>query len=57
MAFLARLLASLPLLIVSPFVMIVSACALALTDLVWMLAGRKRPPADISPRRSNVDIS
>src|ERR1700726_1827513 len=35
MAFLARLLASLPLLIASPLIMAISALALALTDLVW----------------------
>jgi GT2 family glycosyltransferase len=42
MAFLARFLASLPLLIVSPLVMVVSAVALAVGDLLWWIVGVKR---------------
>src|SRR5260370_21124946 len=40
MAFLARLLASLPLLIISPLIVAISACALALADLLWRVWGR-----------------
>ena len=56
MAFLARLLASLPLLIVSPLVMVVSACSLALTDLAWRLFGSKSAPADSQPRRDAASV-
>ena len=43
---LLRLLRSLPLLILAPFLLAVSALALALTDLVWMIAGRARRPVN-----------
>jgi len=39
MAFLARFLSALPLLIFSPLVMAISALALALTDLLWRICG------------------
>jgi GT2 family glycosyltransferase len=56
MAFLGRLLASLPLLIVSPLIMMVSACAMALTDLVWMLLGRRRETTAVQPRRHAASV-
>ena len=56
MAFLGRLLASLPLLIVSPLVLIVSACAMALTDLFWMLAGRRRAAPSVQPRQRAASV-
>src|SRR4051812_25676627 len=37
MGFLVRLLTSLPLLIISPLLMVVSACALLMADLLWRL--------------------
>src|SRR5579859_1409625 len=40
MAFIARLLVSLPLLIISPLLVAISACVLALTDLLWHMWGR-----------------
>src|SRR5215471_14933668 len=40
MAFLGRLLASLPLLLISPLMVLISAAALALTDLLWRLFGK-----------------
>ena len=43
MAFLKRLLRSLPLLVLSPLLMAASALALAVTDLLWKLAGRRMP--------------
>src|SRR5580704_17255526 len=42
MAFLARLLVSLPLLIVSPLIMAISAVAMALADLLWWMLGRSQ---------------
>jgi GT2 family glycosyltransferase len=56
MAFLARLLASLPLLIVSPLVMAAAACSLALTDLAWRFFGSKSAPADTQPRRDAASV-
>ncbi len=56
MAFLTRLLASLPLLIVSPLLMAVAACSLALTDLAWRLFGSKSAPADRQPRCESASV-
>jgi GT2 family glycosyltransferase/glycosyltransferase involved in cell wall biosynthesis len=44
-----RFLRALPLLILAPFALIIVAIALALTDLVWLLAGGRRKPADTRP--------
>ena len=50
MALLGRLLAALPLLILSPFILVLSVCALGITDLFWIILGRSllrnstRPP-------------
>jgi len=49
MAFLVRLLRWLPLLIVSPLLVGVSALAAALTDLAWAVFGKRRQPADSRP--------
>ncbi len=56
MAFLLRLLKSLPLLIISPLVVAGAALALALGDLAWALFGRRRPPSSAAPRRDAVSI-
>src|SRR5579864_2064061 len=52
MAFLARLLASLPLLILSPLIMAISALALALTDLLWRIQPTPQSAAPSGPRKS-----
>jgi GT2 family glycosyltransferase/glycosyltransferase involved in cell wall biosynthesis len=44
MAFLRRFLRALPLLLLSPLPIVLSALALALTDLLWQLFGSARPP-------------
>src|SRR4051812_10017909 len=44
-----RFLRALPLLIVLPFVVAICALGLALTDLAWMLAGRRRKASDTRP--------
>ena len=54
MEFLARLLASLPLLIVSPLIMAISALALALTDLVWERLWKLRTDAESRPVARSV---
>jgi len=46
MAFLKRLLWALPLLVLSPFLMAVSALALAVTDVIWRLFGRRASRRD-----------
>ncbi len=45
MAALARVVRALPLLIVSPFMVVVAALTVALADLFWFLFGRKRSDA------------
>jgi len=44
-----RFLRNLPLLIALPVVLAIAAAALALTDLFWMLFGRRRPVRDTKP--------
>src|SRR5437868_8654245 len=56
MAFLARFLTALPLLIFSPLVMAISACALALTDLLWGIFGSKSVEAETRPRRDAATV-
>jgi GT2 family glycosyltransferase len=62
MAFLARLLASLPLLILSPLLVLLSVTGLALTDAFWRLFGRRAAapdestPARPAPRSATVVI-
>ncbi|MFN3322845.1 MAG: glycosyltransferase [Bryobacteraceae bacterium] len=49
MRLLARLLRALPLLLISPLVVALSILALGLVDLIWLVAGRKRPPVPARP--------
>ena len=42
MALLKRILRALPLLAASPFLTVLAVMALAVTDLVWFLFGRRR---------------
>jgi GT2 family glycosyltransferase/glycosyltransferase involved in cell wall biosynthesis len=56
MAFLARFLTSLPLLILSPLLMAISALGMALADLAWRIAGKKERPADVQPRRDAATV-
>jgi O-antigen biosynthesis protein len=48
-ASLLRFLRALPLLILSPPLLAISALALAATDLAWLAAGRRRKPIDTQP--------
>ena len=50
MALLKRFLRSLPLLVLSPVLMALSAAALALADLAWAVAGRRREARDEAAR-------
>ena len=49
MEFLKRLLRALPLLLLSPLLLIISAAALLITDLLWAVFGRKRIAANQLP--------
>src|SRR4051794_36975834 len=60
MAFLKRFLALLPLLILSPILMLAAGCAMALTDLLWNLqriVAGTHPPAPEPPRERDVPTS
>ncbi|MFN0168959.1 MAG: glycosyltransferase [Bryobacteraceae bacterium] len=56
MALLIRVLRSLPGLVVSPFVAAISYFSLILTDLVWKVAGSRRPPSGARPSTKSVSI-
>src|SRR6267378_4048398 len=56
MAFLARFLTALPLLIFSPLVMAISACALALADLLWNIFGAKSSGPETRPRQDAATV-
>jgi GT2 family glycosyltransferase/glycosyltransferase involved in cell wall biosynthesis len=56
MAFLARFLTALPLLILSPLVMAISALAMALADLWWGIVGSKLPGAETRSRRHAATV-
>ncbi len=51
-----RLLRALPLLILAPFLLAFSALALAVTDLVWLIAGRMRPVANTQPEKCAASL-
>jgi GT2 family glycosyltransferase len=56
-AILLRLLRSLPLLLISPLLAIIHLLGLALADLAWLLAGRRRkPPHDTQPSTRAASI-
>src|ERR1700722_5052871 len=56
MSRLARLLRAIPLLILSPLMLLAAALALALTDLAWLLFGHKRAPAAQACRRDAASV-
>ena len=56
MALLKRFLRSLPLLVLSPVLMALSAAALALADLAWAFAGRRREARDEAPRGGAASV-
>ncbi len=55
-ALLFRLLRLLPLAILSPLIVFVTSLALAATDLLWLLFGRPRPPADTRPDNTAASV-
>jgi len=52
----ARFLRAIPLLIFSPFLLLAAVFTLALTDLAWLLFGRKRQPATEACRRDAASV-
>jgi O-antigen biosynthesis protein len=56
MAFLKRLLRALPLLLLSPLLMAISALALAIADLFWRLFGRTVPCTDTAARVASASV-
>ena len=53
---LARLLRAILLLILSPLMLLAAVLALALTDLAWLLFGRRREPATEACRRDAASV-
>ena len=51
-----RILRALPLIVVSPFLVAVPTLAMALADLAWLIAGRRRIPADTRPRTNAASV-
>ena len=49
MNLLVRLVRAVPLLILSPFLLVIAALSIALTDFIHLLIGKKIPPADTRP--------
>ncbi|MEO8125620.1 MAG: glycosyltransferase [Bryobacteraceae bacterium] len=56
MALLGRLLAALPLLILSPFTMFLSVCALGITDLFWSLVGKRLSSESTAPPAQTASV-
>src|SRR5690349_19763362 len=56
MAALARFLVSLPLLLISPILIIVPMLALAVADALWGLFGRRVAPVNHAPRNRAVSV-
>jgi GT2 family glycosyltransferase/glycosyltransferase involved in cell wall biosynthesis len=51
-----RLIRLAPLLLISPLILIVSAIAFAVEDVVWTLIGRKQPRADTQPATAGASV-
>src|ERR1019366_9095235 len=55
-ASLLRFLRALPLLLLAPLLLVLSAVALALTDLIWLLAGRRHRPVNTRPETRTASL-
>jgi len=53
MALAKRILLALPWLVLSPFLLAISICLLALTDLCWKLRGGLQPARELRPSAAN----
>jgi GT2 family glycosyltransferase len=53
---LKRFLRALPLLVLSPLLIVIAALAMAIADTLWALFGRRRPPADTAPGRRAASV-
>jgi len=56
MAFFTRFVRALPLLVLSPFLIFISALSLLVTDLLFRLAGRTRQPANTLPNNQSASV-
>src|SRR5688572_26142962 len=56
MAVLGRFVAELPLLLLSPFLILIAAVAMAASDLLWWLVGRRRKPSNLRPRAESASV-
>ncbi|MGH9627912.1 MAG: glycosyltransferase, partial [Bryobacteraceae bacterium] len=56
MAVLSRLIAALPLLILSPILLALSVSGIALTDLAWLLFGRRTSLRNASPATKSASV-
>jgi GT2 family glycosyltransferase len=56
MAALGRLLAALPLLILSPLLTLLPLLIIAITDLLWSMLGQRRAPVDTLPRTASASV-
>ncbi|HYA17924.1 MAG TPA: glycosyltransferase [Bryobacteraceae bacterium] len=52
----ARFLRALPWLVAAPFLLAAGALSLALTDLLWLLAGKRAKPRDCMPSRAAASL-
>jgi GT2 family glycosyltransferase/glycosyltransferase involved in cell wall biosynthesis len=55
-ASLLRFLRALPLLLISPFCLLITAVVLALVDLAWAIGGRRRLPANTTPNARSATL-
>jgi GT2 family glycosyltransferase/glycosyltransferase involved in cell wall biosynthesis len=53
---LLRFLRALPLLILAPLLLAIGAVSLAATDLAWLIAGRRRKPANTQPETRTASL-
>src|SRR5262245_17586060 len=53
---LIRFLRALPLLLITPLLLLVAAAALAIADLAWAIAGRRRLAPDTQPATASASL-
>jgi GT2 family glycosyltransferase len=56
MAALGRFLAELPLLLLSPFFILIAAATMGISDLLWLLLGRHRKPSNVRPHAQSASV-
>jgi GT2 family glycosyltransferase len=56
MTALGRFLAELPLLLLSPFFILIAAATMGISDLLWLLLGRHRKPSNVRPHAQSASV-